>query len=113
MKVRQALGAVSDRLAVQYEISRELAQGRCDGNELGGLARSPPGRAPAAGREGARAALTAEDCGARLPQLRRGRRAEGPGAIKKPRRGRPRAARPQPARDAGFKRPATFRGRFS
>ena len=41
MKVGQALGAMSDRLAVQYEISRQLAQCRRDGNELGGLLKEP------------------------------------------------------------------------
>jgi hypothetical protein len=36
MKVGQALGAVSYRLAIQHEISRELAQCRRERNELGG-----------------------------------------------------------------------------
>ena len=36
MKVGQALGAMSDRLAVQYEISREFAQRCRDSDELGG-----------------------------------------------------------------------------
>src|SRR4051812_45772757 len=36
MKVGQALGAVSDRLAVQYQVSRQLAQRCRDGDELGG-----------------------------------------------------------------------------
>src|SRR5215204_3076122 len=36
MKVGQALGAMSDRLAVQYEVSRDLAQRCRDGDELGG-----------------------------------------------------------------------------
>ena len=36
MKVGQALGAVSYRLAIQHEVSRKLAQCRRDGDKLGG-----------------------------------------------------------------------------